>query len=85
MADKVKGISYATTSQVEKQEVVRIVSIDGVTPIDHNAVKAVKSPISHNLFLGVKKKTSPVVKQFIEFALSSQGQQIFQKTGFIRL
>jgi len=77
------GISYATTSQVEKQEIVRIVSINGVAPTDKDAVKAGKYPISRNLFLGVKKKTSPVAKQFIEFALSPQGQQIVQKIGFI--
>ncbi|PZV14534.1 MAG: phosphate ABC transporter substrate-binding protein [Pseudanabaena sp.] len=77
------GISYATVSQVEKQEIVRIIAIDGVLPTDVNAVKAGKYPISRSLFLGVKKITSPVSKQFIEFALSPQGQQIVQKLGFI--
>jgi len=79
------GISYATVSQVEKQEIVRIIAIDGVLPTDINAVKAGKYPISRSLFLGVKKITSPVAKQFIEFALSSQGQQIVQRLGFIPL
>lgn len=77
------GISYATVSQVEKQEIVRIIAIDGVFPTDINAVKAGKYPISRSLFLGVKKITSPVSKQFIEFALSPQGQQIVQRLGFI--
>ncbi len=77
------GISYATVSQVEKQEIVRIIAIDGVFPTDINAVKAGKYPISRSLFLGVKKITSPVSKQFIEFALSPQGQQIIQRLGFI--
>lgn len=77
------GISYATVSQVEKQEIARIVAIDGVVPTDVNAVKAGKYPISRSLFLGVKKTTSPVSKQFIEFALSPQGQQIIQRLGFI--
>jgi len=77
------GISYATVSQVEKQEIVRIIAIDGVMPTDINAVKAGKYPISRSLFLGVKKITSPVSKQFIEFALSPQGQQIIQRLGFI--
>ena len=79
------GISYATVSQVEKQEIVRIVAIDGVNPTDVVAVKAGKYPISRSLFLGVKKITSPAAKQFIEFALSPQGQQIVQKLGFIPL
>jgi phosphate transport system substrate-binding protein len=77
------GISYATVSQVEKQEIVRIIAIDGVLPTDTNAVKAGKYPINRSLFLGVKKTTSPVSKQFIEFALSAQGQQIVQRLGFV--
>ena len=75
------GISYATVSQLEKQEIVRIIAIDGVNPTDIVAVKADKYPISRSLFLGIKKVTSPAAKQFIE--LSSQGQQIVQKLGFI--
>ena len=77
------GISYATVSQLEKQEIVRIIAIDGVNPADIAAVKADKYPISRSLFLAVKKVTSPAAKQFIEFALSAQGQQIVQKLGFI--
>ncbi len=77
------GISYATASQVEKQEIVRIIAIDGVSSTDITAVKAGKYPLSRSLFLGIKNKTSPVAKQFIEFALSPQGQQIVQRLGFI--
>ena len=77
------GISYATVSQLEKQEIVRIMAIDGVNATDITAVKEGKYPISRSLFLAVKKSTSPVAKQFIEFALSPQGQQIVQKLGFI--
>ncbi len=61
------SISYATTSQVVNQEIVRIIPIDGVLPTDQNAIKSGKYPISRNLFLAVKKKTSPAVKQFLEF------------------
>jgi len=77
------GISYATVSQLEKQEIVRIIAINGVNPTDVASVKADKYPISRSLFLGVKKVTSPAAKQFIEFVLSPQGQQIVQKLGFI--
>lgn len=77
------GIGYATVTQLEKQEIVRIIAIDGVSPTDVAAVKANKYPISRSLFLGVKKVNSPVTKQFIEFALSPQGQQIVQKLGFV--
>ena len=57
--------------------------INGVVPTDIDGVKAGKYPISRSLFLAAKKTTSPVVKQFIEFALSTQGQQIMQNLGFI--
>jgi phosphate transport system substrate-binding protein len=77
------GISYATVSQVEKQEIVRIVSIDGAAPTDDASIKAGKYPITRNLFLAVRKQTSPAVKQFIDLALSPQGQQIVQNLGFI--
>lgn len=77
------GISYATVSQVEKQEIVRIMAINGVNPTDIVAVKEGKYPLSRSLFLAIKKKTSPIAKQFIEFALSPQGQQIVQRLGFI--
>lgn len=77
------GISYATVSQVEKQEIVRIVPIDGVNATDIAAVTSGKYALSRSLFLGVKKVTSPAAKQFIEFALSPQGQQIVQRIGFI--
>ncbi|NUN65520.1 phosphate ABC transporter substrate-binding protein [Pseudanabaena biceps] len=77
------GIGYATVSQLEKQEIVRIIPIDGINPTDVVAVKAGKYPISRSLFLGVKKITSPAAKEFIELALSPQGQQIAQKLGFI--
>ncbi|MEI6330522.1 MAG: phosphate ABC transporter substrate-binding protein [Pseudanabaena sp.] len=77
------AIGYATVSQLEKQEIVRIIAIDGVSPTDLASVKADKYPISRSLFLAIKKVTSPAAKQFIEFALSPQGQQIVQKLGFI--
>jgi phosphate transport system substrate-binding protein len=77
------GISYATVSQVEKQEITRIVEIDGFAPTDDVAIKAGKYPITRNLFLAVRKQSSPAVKQFIDLALSPQGQQIVKNLGFI--
>jgi phosphate transport system substrate-binding protein len=77
------GISYATVSQVDKQEIVRIVSVDGKSPLDLDAVKSGAYPISRSLFLAVRKQTSPAVKKFIDLALSPQGQQIIQRLGFI--
>jgi len=74
------GISYATISQVENQtSTVRIIAIDNISPADKLAVKNGTYPISRNLYLGVHKKTSPAVQQFVELALSPQGQAIAQR------
>ncbi|WP_019498788.1 phosphate ABC transporter substrate-binding protein [Pseudanabaena sp. PCC 6802] len=77
------GISYATVSQVANQEIVRIVSIEGKSPLDVDAVKSGAYPISRSLFLAVRKQTSPAVKQFVDLALSPQSQQTLQRLGFV--
>jgi phosphate transport system substrate-binding protein len=77
------GISYATVSQVSQQEIVRSVPIDSKSPLDPNVVKSGEYPISRSLFLAVRKRTSPAVKQFVELALAPQGQQVVQRLGFV--
>ncbi len=79
------GIYYATISQLKNQELVRIVAIDGAYPADPKAVQSGKYPLSRNLYLAFPKPTSPAVKEFIDIALSPQGQQIVQQAGFIPL
>lgn len=79
------GISYATVSQVENQSTIRVVPVDGVSPTDKATIKSGKYPISRNIFLAINKQTSPAVKQFIDLALSPQGQQIAERSGFISL
>lgn len=79
------GIGYSTVQQVVNQQTVRIVPIDGVQPTDVAAVKNGTYPISRIVFLVARRQTSPAVKQFIDMALSSSGQQIVQQTGFIPL
>ncbi|WP_205370739.1 phosphate ABC transporter substrate-binding protein [Thermoleptolyngbya sp. PKUAC-SCTB121] len=79
------GIGYSTVQQVVNQQTVRIVPIDGVQPTDIAAVKNGTYPISRIVFLVARRQTSPAVKQFIDMALSSSGQQIVQQSGFIPL
>ncbi|GAB4150195.1 MAG: phosphate ABC transporter substrate-binding protein [Cyanobacteria bacterium J069] len=79
------GIGYSTVQQVVNQQTVRIVPIDGVQPTDTASVRNGTYPISRIIFLATKRQTSPAVKQFIDMALSSSGQQIVQQTGFIPL
>lgn len=79
------GITYSTVTQIVNQQTVRIVPIDGISPTDQNAVKTGAYPISRVTYLVVPQQTSPAVKQFIELALSPQGQQTVQRLGFTPL
>jgi phosphate transport system substrate-binding protein len=74
------GISYATVAQVENQQTVKVLPIENIKPTDRNALD--NYPLSRIVYFVVPKETSPAVKQFIDLALSSQGQQIFQRSGF---
>ncbi len=77
------GIYYSTFSQLEQQEIVRIISIDGVYPNDPAAVQSGKYPMSRNVYLAFPQPTSPAVKAFIDLALSPQGQQTLLQAGFM--
>lgn len=79
------GITYSTVTQVVNQQTVRVVPIDGISPTDQNAVRTGTYPISRVTYLVVPQQTSPAAKQFIEVALSPQGQQIVQRLGFTPL
>ena len=47
--------------------------------------QGLKNLINGSVEIAATSHPSPVVKQFIEFALSSQGQQLGQSLGFIQL
>lgn len=80
------GISYAPVAHVENQSTVRILPIDGINPAqDQAAIKNGTYAISRNVFLTVPRITSPAVKNFIDLALSPQGQQIAARSDFIPL
>jgi phosphate transport system substrate-binding protein len=79
------GIYYSTISQLERQEVVRIIPIDGFYPNEPDAVRSGKYPISRNLYLAFHNPTSPAVKAFIDLTLSPQGQQTILQAGFMSM
>lgn len=78
------GITYSTVDQVQNQQTVRMVPIDGQMPT-REAIQSGRYPLARNVFLVVPQKTSPVVADFINYALSDQGQQIIGRTEFIPL
>ncbi|NJK61761.1 MAG: phosphate ABC transporter substrate-binding protein [Synechococcaceae cyanobacterium SM2_3_1] len=79
------GISYATVAHVLNQQTVRIVPIDGVSPTDETSVRNGTYPISRNVFLATTDPTSSAVKNFIELALSPQGQDLARRAELIPL
>lgn len=79
------GITYSTVQQVEKQRTVRLVSIDGLLPTDQEAIRNGTYPLGRVIYLAVPKQTSSAVKQFIDMARSSRGQQVVQRVGFLPL
>ncbi len=78
------GITYSTVDQVENQQTVRIVPIDGQMPT-REAIQSGRYPLARNVFLVAPQRTSPAVADFINYATSDQGQQIIGRTEFIPL
>ncbi|MDY6803416.1 MAG: phosphate ABC transporter substrate-binding protein [Cyanobacteriota bacterium] len=64
------GIGYATYAQVEKQQTVRSLPIDGLMP------NSATYPFSRQLFYVYKNPPSQAVKDFLGYATSPQGQQV---------
>ena len=79
------GIGYTTVAQAVNQQTVKLISIEGVSPTDETAIKAGSYPLSRVVYLVIRQKTSPAVKQFIDLVLSAQGQQTVQRVGFLPL
>ncbi len=79
------GIGYSTIQQIENQQTVRVVPIEGISPTNTDAVKSGVYPISRAIYLVVPAETSPSVKEFVDVVLSAQGQLVVERVGFIAL
>ncbi|MDJ0552916.1 MAG: phosphate ABC transporter substrate-binding protein [Microcoleaceae cyanobacterium MO_207.B10] len=82
---KSNGISYTTVAQAKNQTTVRIIPINGVSPLDQTAINNQNYVLSRNVFLAVQNPISPAVQNFLEFALSNQGQQLIEQADFISI
>lgn len=69
------GIGYATSAQVENQQTVRTVAVDGLTP------EAANYPYQRALYYAYKTPASPQVQAFLGYATSPQGQQTIAATN----
>ncbi len=63
------GIGYATFAQVAKQQTIRTVAVDGLTP------EARQYPYQRTLYYAYKQPPSPQVQAFFGYVASPQGQQ----------
>ncbi|GGA39436.1 phosphate ABC transporter substrate-binding protein [Okeania sp. KiyG1] len=82
---KNNGISYTTVAQAKNQTTVRIVPINGMSPVDKTTLNNDNYPLSRSVFLAVPNQTSLAVKKFLELALSTKGQQLVKQADFIPL
>ncbi len=69
------GIGYATFAQVAKQQTVRTVPVDGLTP------QASTYPYQRTLYYAYKQPASPQVQAFLGYIGSPQGQQALSATN----
>lgn len=77
------GIGYSTIAQIRGQQTVRLIPIDGISPTDTIKVKSGEYPLVRDLYLAVPPQTSPLVREFIEFALSPQGQKAIKQADYL--
>jgi len=71
------GLGYIDSS-------VKAIKIDGVTP-SSATVKGGTYPISRALYMYTKGSPSGLAKDFIDFILSKEGQNIVEEKGFIKV
>ena len=74
------GIGYVSVGHID--ESVAPVALDGVVPTLEN-VKQGKYKIARGLYSNTKGEPSGLVKKFIEYLFSPEGQQIAADKGFI--
>ncbi|HKJ72417.1 MAG TPA: phosphate ABC transporter substrate-binding protein [Gammaproteobacteria bacterium] len=77
--------AFAVTgvSSARKRD-VKIIGVDGIEPTPEN-IAAGKYTLFRPLYLTMPKDPDPAVKQFVDFALSKEGQQIIREQGTVNL
>lgn len=87
LSDTVKntpgGIGPLATAVIDTSK-VKIIKIDGVLPTPEN-VKAHKYKVSRQINLVTKGEARGKAKEFIDFMLSKEGQDLVESKGFVRI
>ena len=74
------GIGYLSVGYVD--ESVKAIKLDGIAPTQENVKKGVYK-VYRPLNLITNGEPKGVVKEFIDFVLSDEGQEIVKKKGFL--
>ncbi len=69
------GLGYLNNS-------IKSIRINGIEPSVEN-IKSGKYPLSRSLYMYTNGKPEGVIKEFIDFILSEEGQKLVKKAGFI--
>jgi len=77
------GIGPLATAVIDSSK-VKIVKIDGVLPTPEN-VKTRKYKVSRQVNLITKGEAKGKAKEFIDFMLSKEGQDLMERKGFVRI
>jgi len=75
------GMGYISAKQ-KAVSVAKDEKSEFITPVIENVING-KYPISRPLFLYTNKEPAGLVKKFIDFTLSKEGQEIVLKTDFV--
>ncbi|MBN2119569.1 MAG: phosphate ABC transporter substrate-binding protein [Candidatus Omnitrophica bacterium] len=71
------GLGYVTSE-------IKAVTVDGVMPSKETVLSG-EYPLSRPLFMYTNGKPKGVVKEFIDFVLSQQGQHLVEENGYVGL
>lgn len=75
-------LHFATEMIQDKQ--IRLLKIDGVFP-DKKTIKSKEYPLTADFYVVTTNNKNPIIKAFINWILSPQGQYLVEKTGYISI
>jgi phosphate transport system substrate-binding protein len=80
IANDPQGIGYISLGVADSS--VKLLAIDGVFP-SNDKVKSGKYEIARGLYMNTRGEPNPLAQAFISYMLSSEGQALVKKHGFL--
>ena len=78
----VTAVAYTSAGSLEHDDAIKVIRVNGIEPT-HETIRDNSYPICRTLHLATKGEATGLAKQFIEFALSEQGQTIVDQAGYV--